>query len=200
MSNAVFPHFVGLKWGRKRSPVFANLGQVAISGRRASAALWPYPKWRWELSYEVLRSAVAYGELQSLLGFFLARQGSHDSFLFLDWEDYAVSGQAIGTGNGSQKVWQLVRTYGGFTEPVYDIKLTSPVPAVYVAGQLQESGYTVGSTGLLTFASAPTNGAAVTATFQYYWRCHFLQDETEFSAFMYRLWECRKLEFETDWT
>lgn len=198
MSNAVFPVLAGLEWDRVRAPVFKTLKQESLSGREARAALWPYPKWRYSLSYEILRSETGYAELQSLMGFFLARQGSFDSFLFSDWEDYTVTLQAIGTGNGSATQWQLARTYGGFTDLIYDIK-ASPVPKIYVNEVLQTTGYSIGSTGVLTFTSPPTNGHAITATFDYYWRCHFIEDEMEFEAFMYKLWTAKTVEFITDW-
>jgi len=66
---------------------------------------------------------------------------------------------------------------------------------VYVAGvrKTQGTDYTI-SNGLVSFASAPANGTAITADFQCLWRVRFAQDQLEFGNFMYLLWECKKVE------
>jgi hypothetical protein len=51
--------------------------------------------------------------------------------------------------------------------------------------------------GVLTLSAAPATGAAITADFTYYWPCRFLADQYDFSKFMNRLWEQKKLDFVT---
>jgi hypothetical protein len=82
MSNAVFPSLPGLKWDVSRSPA----GRPRCSGRRrqgAARGVLVDADLQWQLSYELLR-ANALLELQTLIGFFNARQGKFDSFLFSD--------------------------------------------------------------------------------------------------------------------
>lgn len=192
MGNSVFPTLAGIKWDSKKTAIFSNKHQVAVSGKEIDAAFWAYPQWKWELSYELLRSGTQ-AELQTILGFFLCRYGSFDSFLYTDPEDCSVTAQAIGTGTGSLATFQLVRTYGGFTEPVKCVNAT-PTPAIYVGGVLRETAYSIGSTGLVAFTSPlPGNGVAVTATFNYYWRVRFEEDMAEFGNFAYRFWELKKI-------
>jgi len=189
MSNAVFPTLPGLTWDRKRTPEWKTMVQESASGLESRAALWSTPRWTWELSYDLLRSAAAFVELQTIVGFFNARRGAFDSFLFEDPDDNAVLAQAIGSGDGSTRSFQAVRGYGGFVEPVYNLKAT---PTVYVDGVAQ-GGVTYSASGLITLTSAPALGAVVTADLSYRWRVRFSEDTAEFNQFMYQLYECQKL-------
>ncbi len=117
MSSEIFPSVAGLEYPVVRTPIFSTLAQASASGMETRAALQLYPRWQWTLSFNFLRDD-ANNEFRTLLAFFLARQGAFDSFLFDDVDDNAVTGQAIGIGDGSTTVFQLVRSFGGFTEPV----------------------------------------------------------------------------------
>lgn len=205
MSDTQFPDLRGLAWDYTLSPTFSTGIQQATSGREVRAAFWSAPLWKISLTYEFLRDdaqhvdANGYSELQQLVGFFLARQGAFDSFL-IDLAqltrkplDSTISGQPIGTGDGSTTSFQLARNLGGYLEPVQNPAGQSAT--VYVAGARKTQGvdYTIAN-GIVSFASPPASGAAVTADFQWLWRVRFTQDELEFGNFMYLLWECKKVE------
>ncbi len=190
MSSAVFPDLPGLTWTITRTPIWKTLKQTVASGLENRVGLWSLPQWQWTLIYEFLRSSAAFGELQSLVGFFNARQGSYDTFLFRDPSDCSVTGQQIGIGDGTTASFQLVRSFGGFTEPVKEVNGT---PVVYANG-VAVSGWAVGNTGIVTFDSAPASGAVVSADINYYWRVRFVDDQYDFDNFMYQLWECKKLQ------
>jgi hypothetical protein len=70
-------------------------------------------------------------------------------------------------------------------------------PVVYSNGAIvQPSGYSISSsTGALTFTAAPAAGAVLSWAGSYYYRCRFLQDGMELSAFMSKLWEAKRVEF-----
>ncbi len=188
MSDAIFPTLPGLKWDVTKKPYFSTKIQTSVNGKEARAINWSYPRWQFDLSYELLRDDVT-NELRTLMGFFLQRQGAFDSFLYTDPSDNYVASQSIGTGNGATTVFQLVRSLGGFTELMKNITGT---PVVRLNGTVQGSGWTVDGNGLITFTTAPAAGVAVTADFSYYFRVRFLQDESEFSQFMQNLWELKK--------
>ena len=205
MSNTQFPDLRGLAWDYTLTPTFSTGVQQATSGREVRAAFWSAPLWKLSLSYEFLHDDSqhvdqnGYSQLQQFTGFFLARQGSFDSFL-IDLAqltrkplDSTVSGQPIGTGDGSTTSFQLVRNIGGYLEPVQNPAGQSAT--VYVAGirKIQGTDYTIAN-GLVSFAVAPTVGAAITADFQWLWRVRFAQDALEFANFMYLLWDCKKVE------
>ena len=105
-----------------------------------------------------------------------------------------MTGQSLGVGDGATTVFQLVRAFGGFIEPVLAPNVVS---AVYLAGVAQSpSSYSVNpTTGLLTFTTAPASGAAITADFSYYFRCRFAEDTVDFEKFMAVLYRAQKLAF-----
>lgn len=200
MSNAIFPTprstgtLPGITWNITRAPIFATKIQQAVGGQRIAAAFQPYPIYRWTLEYEFLRAYDSYTEWQTLIGFFNARKGSYDTFLFNDPSDNTVTDQLIGSGTGSLTTFQLLRTLGGFSEPIYNV---NSVPVIKLNGVVQVSGYTISSSGLVTFSVAPANGVTVTWTGTYYWRCAFDQDSTEFGMFANNFWQNKKVSFKS---
>lgn len=192
MSSEIFPALSGLEYPVVRAPVWKTLTQTAVSGNENRAALWTYPRWQWTLSFNFLRDD-ANNEFRTLCGFFLARQGPYDSFLFADPDDSSVENQPLGIGNGSQTGFQLVRTFGGFTEPIF-APLTTTLFGIYVDGVLQTGGYSMLPGGVIEFSTPPASGAVVTGSFGYYWPVRFVADQYDFAKFMNRLWEQKKLE------
>lgn len=190
MSNAVYPTSLpGLKLDNTLAPMFKTLVQESESGAENRLAFQLYPKWAIELQYEFLRSSAVLPELQTLVGFYLQRQGPADSFLFTSPLDSTVSLQPIGTGNGSNRDFQLLRSLGGFAEPVF-----WPVAAgllVYVNGS--SVGYSLGSNGLATLTTAPGAGATVAWSGGYYYRARFADDKLDAKRFMARLWSAGKV-------
>jgi uncharacterized protein (TIGR02217 family) len=188
MTTAVFPLLLGQGWSMTKAPSFATRVQRAVSGRELRVLDMPNPRWTFTLTFTYLPVA----DLRTLMGFFLSRQGAYDTFLFDDPSDDSVAAQQIGSGDGSTTAFQLGRTLGGFYEPV-----TAPnqVTAVYFNG-IAQGGYSVDpASGLLTVASPPAAGLAVTADFTYYFRCRFVDDVSEFENFMQNLWQLKQLQF-----
>jgi uncharacterized protein (TIGR02217 family) len=209
----VLPKLAGQGWSVKKTPTWQTRIQRAVSGRELRALDYPFPLWLFELIYEALgdnlggAGAAAIGsllatDLRTLLGFFLACQGAFATFLYDDPTDDAVVGQQIGTGDGATTVFQLARTFGptggiGFLEPITAPNFSLPIN-VYLNGirQPQAGNWSVNATGALTFlAAAPPARAAVTADFNYYFRCRFLSDAYSFENFMFKLWSLKKLDF-----
>lgn len=197
MSNAVFPALAGLGWTVKRSPLWKTRVQESISGKEVRIADWSFPRWQWQLSYDFLRGDPINAEFQALAGFFNQRLGMFDSFLYQDADDNSVTAQQVGVGDGTTTSFQMVRSLGSFVEPIL-----APIPpsaAIFVNGVLSSTAnvFPWGSSqpGVLTFASAPAAGAAITATFSYYFPCRFLEDSMDFEKFMNQLWQGKKVGF-----
>lgn len=196
MSNAVLPTLLGLEWNVKKSPMFRTKIQSSVSGKELRSSFMAYPLWKFRLSYSVLRSAAEYAEMQTLIGFFLQRRGSFDDFLYTDPDDNSATDQSFGTGNGTTAAFQLLRTLGGFAEPVQNLNGT---PTIKVAGVTKTAvtHYNIGSTGIVTFTAGniPTGAQALTWSGSYYIRVRFMQDEAEFNQFLFQLFDLKKLEF-----
>ena len=196
MSNAIYPTLPGLLPTASFSPRFKTQVQGAVSGRETRAAFMQYPLWDITLAYEFLRATAAFPELDTLVGFFGVCKGSWDSFLVTVPNDNAVIDMQFATGDGSTNVFQITRTRGAggfaFTEPVMNINALTNIKAATVV----QSGatYSVSSTGVITFTAAPANGAALTWTGSYYFRCRFLQDQVEFAQFLQNFYEAKKVQ------
>lgn len=199
MSNAVFPSATtlpGMAWPVVKRPLFNSKVQQSVSLREVRAAFAPYPQWRWTIPFSVLRMNGSNVELQTLLNFFLARQGQFDSFLYDDSADDTATAQVFGTGDGGTVAFQLIRslTVGGFAEPVYN---TNSTPVIKDNGVTKTAGvdYNINGTGLVTFTVAPVAGHLLTWSGTYYWRARFDVDSADFSQFVSQFFELKALSF-----
>lgn len=215
MSNLLFPKVRGLGWSITKTPTFNTDIQESLAGREVRIQNFQNPIWEFTLTYEYLlndpkfRDDTGATPLETLVGFFLARGGQFDDFLLNEsdltqrLEDSVYSGQPIGTGDGSTKSFQLVRNVGGFLEAVQNP--AGQVASVYVAGVVKILGvdYTI-SQGLVTFVSAPANGAAITADFTFLHRVRFDtgtsrsgKEGIEFNNFFYQLYDCKEIQLKS---
>lgn len=190
MSNAVFPTLPGLAWSVGKYPEFSTLVSRSASGAETRIALWSTPIWHFKLTFEVLRDDIT-AEMRTLAGFFLARRGKYESFLFEDPDDHHADGQALGVGDGTTTTFQCVRSFGGFVEPVKALNDNRPVSIRVDGAALDPSQWTVDDSGLFTLASAPEQNAVVAAAFDFYFRVRFDMDTAEFEKFMYQLWQLK---------
>lgn len=141
------------------------------NGAEERNSRWARSRRRYNAGYGVKSRA----DMQAVLAFFEERRGRLHGFLWRDGLDYSSNGgvptptdQVIGTGDGSTKSFQLIKRYGASFDP-YQRVIAKPVSGsvrVAVAGVERASGWSLdGDTGMVVFASAPANGAAVTAGF-----------------------------------
>jgi uncharacterized protein (TIGR02217 family) len=192
MSDVLLPTLEGLTWDTTKSPEFNTITHRSANFKEYRASLSSTPLWHFKRTYELLRSAAAYAELQSLGGFFMARYGRWDNWLFADPGDSVAVLEPFGTGDGVTTEFQLKRAFGAFSEPCMNV---AAGPSIYKAGALQGGGYSISSTGLVTFGSAPGSGQALTWSGTYYFRCRWDMDAQEYNEFMERLFELRTCEF-----
>ncbi len=108
MTLPIYPTVRGLTWPVMKSSMESTLTQTGPGGSTTNNPQWQNPKWNWTLIYEYLKANPydvlpqysPYTDYATLQGFFLARYGSAQPFLFDDPSDDVV-GPAI---------WQA-RTY-----------------------------------------------------------------------------------------
>jgi len=112
-------------------------------------------------------------EIQSCIDLHTNTRGMGIGFRFKDPLDYSVVGGSIGTGNGANPLFYLVKVYSVANGNPYNRPIKKPVNGtvnIYVNGVLQTetTDYSIDySTGLVTFLTAPANTLPVTADFEY---------------------------------
>jgi len=188
--------------------MFSTDVKQSVSGLEMRRANWAHPVYQFGLNFEFLRDELSYNEMKTLAGFYLQRQGSFDSFLFSDPDDYWVFNRQFGTGDGVTTAFQLDRDFGGFSEPVHHINAATLVigPLMWSPDGLQSmwdadgnpmwsaavnyaaSAYSVSASGLVTFNTPPANGEPLVWNGEFYYRCRFADDQLDFNKFMYQLW------------
>jgi uncharacterized protein (TIGR02217 family) len=200
MSLAIFPldSQVPMSWSVHKAQSWATRTATHQSGREIRAAQQQYPIWKFTLTYEALASNGAYPTLvaealQTIMGFFGARAGSFDSFLFLDPTDCQVTAGAIGTGDGGTLAFTLTRDMSGLIEPVGYV-FAGDLTEVYVNGTLADpDGWSLVAPNVLTFTEAPAAAAAITATFKFSFVVRFAEDAQDFEQFMDNLWSAQEV-------
>ena len=194
-----FPVLAGQGWSVHKRPTFSTRVASHVSGREVRRSLYAGTLYEYEVTFDGLASNAIVGSLaglgatslQTLLGFYLTCQGQFGTFLYTDPSDNAVKGQAIATGDGTTTAFTMVRSIGGFTEPV---SWVTAIANVYVGGAALSS-YTITQPNIVTLPSAPAAGAAITADFTFAFVCRFLDDQEDFENIMLGLWQLQSLKF-----
>ena len=108
----------------------------------------------------------------TLRAFWYDRRGDFKAFLFKDWSDYQLTNEQIAVGDGATLTAQITKTYTAGNNPyvrvIRHIKSGTLVVKIDGVTKTLTTDYTVNSTGLITFVSAPSNGALITVTADFY--------------------------------
>jgi len=265
--NSALP---GLTFSVHKKPAFNTRISKGSSGFEVRNALQEFPAWDFELTYDFLEDrSGAESSLKTIMGFFLARQGSFDSWLFKDPDDYLCVQSTCATLDGATTTAYFCREMtGGFLERVgqvdtantitlylteengytipatpgpYTVTVTGELPITdlgvirdstgvamtKVVGAPASGQYSVNeATGVYTFNSAQQNVAVtityryafdpadytitlpnsiifdtappagiLTADFQFFFVCRFLEDQMDFEKFMDQLWSLQQCNF-----
>lgn len=188
MTNLVYPTLPGLTPKIMRQPEWKTDVIEAWNGRETAIGRRSFPRWRYTLSYEVLRSYGAVQERAQLMGFFNMHRGQFDSFLYVDEEDNAVMDQPFGTTDGITKSFQLCRSIDSWVEPVW---APTGAPTIKRGSTTLTAGldYSIGPTGIVTLTNAGVGGDSLTWTGSYAMRVRFASDVIGFEKFLQGFWQ-----------
>lgn len=159
-------------------PSWQNVIQEAISGNEQRFAQWTKCRGVGDLSLGLQISDDPVGDFKAIYAMYVAHRGSLYPWRFRCHYDCTAEDENFGTGDASETEFQLTMTYDpgfillgtpGALSYVRDITLVVDTPTIKVNGSLLSSSnsppdFTVSSSGLVTFASAPANAAALTWT------------------------------------
>lgn len=156
------------------------------SGVESRNSRWVGSRRRWEVGGAVIRLDAAH----ELIAFFEARRGRQHGFRFrdpVDWKSCAPGqavtalDQIIGTGDGETTSFQLVKRYASGGEWIERI-VAKPVEntvVLAVDGVVTVAFETDLTTGIVSFESAPADGAVLTAGFAFDVPVRFDADKLE---------------------
>ena len=171
----LFPLDIALRsaGGPQRRTDVVTLG----SGAEERNTRWAHSRRRYDAGYGI----KTFDALSQVLAFFEERRGRLYGFRWRDRLDHSSTApgaavtpidQILGTGDGTEKAFQLCKTYGAVYLP-YQRPIAKPVPrSVRVAvaeTEMQEGTHfsVDATTGVITFLPGhiPASGAAVSAGF-----------------------------------
>lgn len=187
----------GIARGARGGPERLTQIVTLASGREVRNSRWAHSRRRYDAGFGI----HTLDALAEVVAFFEERRGRLYGFRWrdrLDWKSCtpsatpAASDQQIGVGDGTTRVFQLCKLYGGLHAP-YVRRITKPVAGsvlIAVDGVVQAQPTAVScdpASGQLTFAvgSAPPAGAVVSAGFAFDVPVRFDTDaiEVDLSAF-----------------
>ncbi|MXP26876.1 TIGR02217 family protein [Altererythrobacter indicus] len=170
------------------SPEFSTSVVVTASGHERRNSLWSDAR----LSYDVGPGIRSEEELGVLLSFFRARRGAARGFRLsdpFDCSSNAMRGtptlidQRIGTGDGITASFQLVKRYGsGDDAQIRPITRPRAGTITVSVNGLAEADWTLGAGGIITFASAPPEGADIRAGFLFDVPVRFAEDRLDITG------------------
>lgn len=186
----VFPTLPGLAIEVKRSLLTSTSVQPGTSGKELRASWWSTPKYAFDLTLNFLRQAgfspqTAFDEAQTLISFFWGQGGKYTAFWFTDPLNSTATTVPCGTGTGlAGQTTQLVDLLGVSVAP-------NGAASLYVNGALQTltTNYTISSTGLVTWVTAPGSGQAITWSGTYYYTVRFDQDVLDLERIVNLAWK-----------
>jgi uncharacterized protein (TIGR02217 family) len=150
------------------------------------------------------------------MGIHIATNGRSFPFLFTDPQDSTVTNTVSGmlnvtpgaavpmgtVGDGVSTQFQLARIIGSMGVPNDIIQNVNGSISVYINGSLTTL-YSLGSTGIVTFNTAPALNATLTWAGSFYFYCRFLEDTLDCTRVYTQnsgtdQWDVDSIKFETE--
>lgn len=163
-------------YGTSGGPAFRTEVQTTASGHEYRIARQAQGRHTFDLQ----RSLMPEAEWAAAISFMLERRGALHGFRFKDWRDYSTGANGtgtpaggdvtIGTGDGSETQFQLIKRYGIGGPNEYVRPITLPIVSTLVVqiNGSPTSAYSISDPGgVLTFNSAVPDTQVVTAGFEF---------------------------------
>lgn len=188
--GTLFPLTVS-SWGA--SPSYLTDVTTGRNGQEVRNAVWQDPLYSFNAAFGVR----SYADIETLMVFFHACKGREQSFLVKDWSDFKVARTAIGTGDGVETDFQLIKNYVHGLIPTYTRTITKPKAVEGVGGvrvwvdgvEALTTAFSFSSvTGIVTFGAGnePPAGDVVEASVdEFYVPCRFDVDTIDVELLSY---------------
>ena len=154
-----FPVYVSE--GSKGGPGFNTTIFTSQSGFEQRNANWATSR----ATYDVAFGIRDEDDLADVLEFFYVMHGRATGFRFKDWGDYRIVDGNIGTGDGAEDTYQIVKKYtvnsNTYTRTITKIVANTLIVRVNDVVKTLTTDYTVDmNTGIITFGVGDIPGAA----------------------------------------
>lgn len=163
--DVIFP--TDISYGSSGGPAFSTTIKELASGHEQRNVNWSEARAKYDAKYGV----KTLDQMQALVDFFFARNGRAYGFRYFDHVDHTVTNQQIGTGNGVNKAFQIIKRYEPSTGYFYDRVIRKPISGtttVTVNGTPTTAFTVNNATGVITMTNAPAVGAVVRASCQFH--------------------------------
>ena len=187
-------------WNFNKYPQFNTVEQKTAAFRGSTyISLAPYPIWHFEFNVPYLRGRLSdpTSAVSLVMGVIVTMRARADTFLFEDPWDKTASQAPFGIGDGVTTAFQIARPIGGaFAGDI--IQNLNGTPQIFINNALQTTGFSINSTGVITFTSAPANNAVLAWSGNFYFRCRFTDDAaSNFRMVAPELWDCSQLSWKS---
>lgn len=208
MSDVLFPELPGLEWELSKTPIFNTKVMTSVNGRELRASYQAIPKYEISMSFAFLREKNGRNELQQLESFFLERRGAFDSFLFKMPDDYEFN--CTFQGDGTTTSYQLYKQMHTSVIPLAHTKAETIFdvdPTFWNEDDNQQfwsdndddlfwddTTAIISKDGKITLSKPIDEGFKFEVDGTYYYRCRFADDEQQFTNFMHKLWNAKRVD------
>lgn len=203
MSDSLFPTLKGLTYPISKTPTWNTVKNKTVTGLPTFIQCYTYPWYNFKLQFSYLEDTNDRADdIQSLMGFYNNVGGAGQDFLFADmkFENNSVTNQTFGSGDGTSTEFRLARSYGAFAEPVFGILINPVITSTLydvTTTMRVDVDFTWSTQALITFTSPPAKHSILKWTGDWYYRCHFKEDTSEFVQMFYNGWSLDELNLES---
>lgn len=134
--------------------------------------------------YDIGYGLRSMSEVRAVVSFWEARQGGLHSFRFRDWSEFKRTNQPLGVGDGTNREFRIVATYGDAIR-TWTRRNLAPVAATVVPKRdsVATTAFSLASIDgrplRLIFDVAPAAGVAITVDFEFDVPVFFAEDDLE---------------------
>lgn len=164
-----------ISYGSSGGPGFKTEVFEGYGGIEQRGQIWSRARAR----YNAMHGIRNIEDMDLVRAFFYATRGRAVGFRYKDHSDYQLTNELIGTGDGADRFWNIIKTYGGSTTNPYVRRIFKPVEgtiSVTVGGAPVTFGTPANNrvscdltTGILTFGTdiIPAAAAAIRVTCEF---------------------------------
>src|ERR1039458_7543927 len=184
-----------------------------VQERMASGKVVTYSSWTWPIHHWTIDFNFLYDnpdnifnlnsdtDLRMLRGLFNQMGAGLSPFYFEDPVDRTTENETLGVSDGTKAAFQLIRTIGGFVEPMQSpaaLVAGHPKPRIWHNGALvAPSAYAVSGNGFAVFTPILSGGFPITAAFDYFFLAQFEDKKLGFEEFLHQIHQTKQLKIQS---